>query len=148
MTQAAIERWIWETLLTDPKLAERGHQIAARLVGTQTWCTPRQVQLVLLPTSTQWLAPAWISYFGAARPQGAEGLAAAIRQWERRWGAELVACWLTMLQFIVSRQPAPGEQAWQLAQPLMAVGGNLQMPPWQLALAVTRSDAWFLHDRP
>ncbi|MEU6072962.1 DUF4253 domain-containing protein [Micromonospora sp. NPDC047074] len=147
-TRTAIERWIWELLLTDPALAERGHRIAASFVGTRTWYTPREVQLVLLPTSTQWLAPAWISYFGATRPQGTEGLAAAIRQWERQWGAELVACWSTMLQFVVTRQPEPGEQAWQLAKQLLAVGGNLQMAPWQLALAVTRSDAWFLHDRP
>ncbi|GAA2362330.1 hypothetical protein GCM10010170_058370 [Dactylosporangium salmoneum] len=53
-----------------------------------------------------------------------------------------------MLQFVVARPPTLGPDAWRLAKQLKAVGGNLQMPPWALALAVTRSDAWFLHDRP
>ena len=79
---------------------------------------------------------------------GLEALAAAIREWEQQWGAELVASWGTMLQFVVSRQPNLGEQAWQLALQLLAVGGSLQSQSWELALAVTRSDAWFLHDRP
>jgi hypothetical protein len=53
-----------------------------------------------------------------------------------------------MLQFVVGRQPALGEQAWQLALQHLAVGGSLLTPPWELALALTRSDAWFMHDRP
>lgn len=147
-TRPVLERWIWQTLLLDPVLAERAHDSAASLVGTRTWFTPARVQLVLLPTPTQWLAPAWVSYFGALQRQRTEGLAAAIRQWERLWGAELVACWGTMLQFVVARRPVLDEQAWQLAEQILAVGGSLQMPPWQLAFALTRSDAWFLHDRP
>jgi Domain of unknown function (DUF4253) len=103
------------------------------------------------------LAPAWLNYFGArektARTDlgddpGRKGLAAAIRQWEQQWGAELVASWGTMLQFVVARQPTLGEQAWELALQLLAVGGSLQSQSWELALAVTHSDAWFLHDRP
>jgi hypothetical protein len=112
---------------------------------------------VLLPTPVQWLAPAWFNYWGAISKAnridrggdpGRDGLAAAIRQWEQQWGAELVASWGTMLQFVVSRRPALGEQAWQLALQHLAVGGSLQTPAWELALALTRSDAWFLHDRP
>lgn len=26
--------------------------------------------------------------------------------------------------------------------------GSLETPPWEPALALTQSDAWFLHDRP
>jgi len=148
MTRAAVERWTWQTLLADPVLTEWGHRQSAWIVGTRTWYIPQEVQLVLLPTPKQWLAPAWIRYFGAGDPRMWEALAAGIRLWEQQWGAELVACWATMLQFLVSRPPAAGEQAWQLAQQLKAVGGSLQMGPWQLAFAVTRSDAWFLHDRP
>ena len=147
-TDAAVDRWIWDTLLADTGLRERAHTQASYLVGTGTWHLMREVQLVLLPTPHQWLSPLWTSYFGATCANGVEGLAAAIRQWEQQWGAELVACWGTMLQFVVARQPAEDEQAWQLARQLMAVGGSLQMQPWELALAVTRSDAWFLHDRP
>jgi Domain of unknown function (DUF4253) len=154
----AVERWTWERLLADPAALEQAWPRAAPYVGTRQWFTPRDgAQVVLLPTSTQWLAPAWLNYFGAtekaARVElgddpGRKGLAAAIRQWEQQWGAELVASWGTMLQFVVGRRPALGEQAWQLALQHLAVGGGLQTPPWQLALALTRSDAWFLHDRP
>ncbi len=147
-TQAAIDRWVWDTVLADPALTERCHRATASLVGTRQWYTPREVQLVLLPTPQQWLAPAWVTYFGAARPQGPEALAAAILQWEHEWGAELVACWATMLQFVVPRRPPLGEPAWRLAEQLMAVGGSLQTRPWELATALTRTDAWFLHDRP
>lgn len=151
-TLLAVERWTWERLLADPAALEQAWRRAAPLVGTRSWYTPPEgVQLVLLPTPIQWLAPAWLDYFGATEVtegRGREGLAAAIRQWEQQWGAELVASWGTMLQFVVGRQPALGEQAWQLALQLLALGGSLQSPSWELALAVTHSDAWFLHDRP
>ena len=154
----AVERWTWERLLADSAALEQAWRRAARYVGTGQWFTPLDgAQIVLLPTSTQWLAPAWLNYHGATEKAarielgddpGRTGLAAAIRQWEQQWGAELVASWGTMLQFVVGRQPALGEQAWQLALQHLAVGGSLQTPPWELALALTRSDAWFLYDRP
>ena len=154
----AVERWTWERLLADPAALERSWPKAAPYVGTQQWfANVNEAQVVLLPTSTQWLAPAWLNYFGATEKEsrtaprdhpGRKALAAAIRQWEQQWGAELVASWGTMLQFVVARQPAVGEQAWQLALQLLAVGGSLEAQSWELALAVTRSDAWFLHDRP
>ncbi|MEV4538938.1 DUF4253 domain-containing protein [Asanoa sp. NPDC049518] len=158
MSLFAVERWAWERLLANPAVLEQSWPRAAQHVGTGQWfANVGEAQVVLLPTSTQWLAPAWLNYFGATQKAsrtepsddpGREGLAAAIRQWERQWGAELVASWGTMLQFVVARRPALGEQAWQLALELLAVGGSLQSPSWELALAVTRSDAWFLHDRP
>ena len=154
----AIERWTWERVVADPATLEQAWRRATRHVGTGHWFTPLDgAQVVLLPTSTQWLAPAWLNYLGATEKAahielgddpGRKGLAAAIRQWEQQWGAELVASWGTMLQFVVGRRPALGEQAWQLALQHLAVGGSLQTPPWELALALTRSDAWFLHHRP
>lgn len=157
-TLVAVERWTWERLLADPAALEQAWPRTAPYVGTQYWFTPPEgADVVLLPTSIQWLAPAWLNYFGATEKAartdlgdnpGRKGLAAAIRQWEQQWGAELVASWGTMLQFVVGRRPALGEQAWQLALQHLAVGGSLQTPSWELALALTRSDAWFLHDRP
>ena len=135
-------------LLSDPALVARGREWVESLVGTRNWHQVPEAQLVLLPTASPWLAPGWVSYFGATCDNGPQALCAALRQWENRWGAELVACWGTMLQFVVSRQPAPGEQAWELAGQLKAVGGSLQVEQCILALAVSRSDAWFLHDRP
>ncbi|SDZ63634.1 protein of unknown function [Asanoa ishikariensis] len=154
-TPVAVQRWTWERLLADPTALEQAWPHTAPYVGTRCWFTPLEgADVVLLPTPVQWLAPAWFDYWGAISlgnrggDPGRDGLAAAIRQWEQQWGAELVASWGTMLQFVVSRQPALGEQAWQLALQHLAVGGSLETPAWKLALALTRSDAWLLHDRP
>jgi hypothetical protein len=49
---------------------------------------------------------------------------------------------------VVARQPAPGDDAWELAGQIMALGGSLQNAQWQLASALRCGDAWFLHDRP
>jgi hypothetical protein len=69
-------------------------------------------------------------------------------QWEQRWGARLVACRDTMLQFVVERPPAPGEQAWELAGQIRALARNLDMDRWELAVALTEGDAWFIDNRP
>jgi hypothetical protein len=53
-----------------------------------------------------------------------------------------------MLEFFVSTPPDLGEQAWEVAGQLKAVGGSLDMDRWELALALTRSTAWLVHDRP
>jgi hypothetical protein len=147
-TSAVLQRWTYDTLLADPQLASRAFRGSEYLVGSSRWPTWPEVQLVLLPTTTQWLAPAWVPYFGAAREQGFPAWAAAMWQWEQRWGAALVAAWGTMLQFTAQRRPEPGPQAWELAGQQMALGGSLQCEQWQLAIALTRGDAWFLHDRP
>ncbi len=147
-TSAALQRWTYDTLIADGQLASRAFSGSEYLVGTARWHTPPQVQLVLLPTTSQWLAPAWVPYFGADRDNGIPALAAAIWQWEQRWGAALIAAWGTMLQFTAQRRPQPGPPAWELAGEQLAVGGSLQCEQWQLAIALTRGDAWFLHDRP
>jgi hypothetical protein len=41
--------------------------------------------------------------------------AAAMRQWDQRWGAALVAAWGTRLQFVAERRPEPGPHAWEVA---------------------------------
>lgn len=143
-----VEWWVWKTILADPVLREEGHRKAADYFGTSCWTIPSAVQLVLLPTPKQYLAAGWVNYFGAARADGLAGLAAVIRQWDESWGAELVAAWSSELKFLVARRPEPGPRAWKLARQLKAVGGNLALEPWQLAFAVTRSDGWFVYDRP
>ena len=147
-TSHALQRWVYDTVLADPHLVAQAFSGYGHLVGTSRWHTWPEVQLVLLPTTAQWLAPAWVSYFGAARDNGYPAWAAAMRLWDQRWNAGLVAAWGTMLQFTAPRQPEPGPQAWDLAGQLMAVGGSLQCEQWQLAIVLARGDAWFLHDRP
>ncbi|MFC4148056.1 DUF4253 domain-containing protein [Micromonospora mangrovi] len=147
-TSTALQRWTYDTLLADSKLAARAFSGSKYLVGTSRWHTWPEVHLVLLPTTSQCLAPAWVPYFGATRDNCIPALAAALRQWDQRWGAALIAAWGTMLQLTAQHRPQPGSQAWELAGQLMAVGGSLQCEQWQLAIALTRGDAWFLHDRP
>lgn len=142
--EAEADRWIHERLMADPSLvsAEQMDSHVHRL----DWFQPDVVDLALLPTSSPWLANAWLPYFGAENDWVA--LVAALRRWNGRWGAELVASWGTMLQFTIGRRPQPGEEAWDVAGQLLAWGGSLQMSQWQLALVLSRVDTWFLHDRP
>jgi hypothetical protein len=145
-TWPAFDRWVYERALASAGLMSRAMDRASYWTGTQSWLWGLEAQLVFLPTTRSWLAPAWLSFLGAAG-QTLE-LSAAMWQWDQLYGAELVASWGTVLEFFVARSPALGEQAWKLAGQLKALGGNLGMPRWELALALTSSDAWFLHDRP
>lgn len=63
-TSTILQRWTYDTLLTDAELASRAFTGYEHLVGTNSWHTWPEVQLVLLPTMSQWLAPAWVPYFG------------------------------------------------------------------------------------
>ena len=150
VVDSVLDRWIYDRMLDDPALVARVLRVVGDHAGTHCWYRPQpgQVQLALLPTTAPWLAPAWLQYHGAGDHHRRRALAAALHEWHRRYGAELVAWWGTMLQFVVARPPAAGDPAWEVAGQLKAVGGSLQMRQWSLALAVDHSDAWFLHDRP
>jgi hypothetical protein len=150
ITDMRLQRWLYDLLVSHPGLLARvftsGYDY---LIGTNSWHMTSEVQLVLLPTTAQWLAPAWLPYWGASeRSNGFPAWAAAMYEWDRRWGASLVATWGTMLQYVTRRRPRLGDEAWELAGQLMAVGSSLQCEQWQLAIALTRGNAWFLHDRP
>ena len=53
-----------------------------------------------------------------------------------------------MLQLLTTRRPTAGARAYDLAGQLLRIGGSLDVHRWQLALALTEGNAWFLHDRP
>lgn len=140
-----VDRWIHERVTDSAPLLVPAEQTQAH-ISRQDWYQPDSVDLALLPTTSPWMAGAWLEYFGAE----SDGVAfiAALQRWNVRWDAELVASWGTMLQFTVGRRPQPGEEAWELAGQLLAWGGSLQMNQWQLAFVLARIDTWFLHDRP
>ena len=98
---------------------------------------------MLLPTDRNALTPLYADFYGGSGP----ALGAALQEWQQRWGAELVASWGTMLQFLVAR-PQDLETAYELAGQIKAVGGSEQSARYELSPALTRGDAWFLHDRP
>jgi len=140
-----VDRWVHERVMTDLSPLPPADQLQSD-IRRQDWFQPDSVDLALLPTSSPWLAGAWLSYFGAESDPTA--LIAALQRWNIRWDAELVASWGTMLQFVVGSRPQHGEATWELAGQLLAWAGSLQMSQWQLALVLARIDTWFLHDRP
>jgi Domain of unknown function (DUF4253) len=141
-----VDRWVHDRVLADPALREQAEQRVAHLVGSASWYEPESVELWFLPTTEPHLAPAWIDFFGTLGHD--ERLAAALLQWHRAWGAELVAAWGTMLQLVAARRPSPGDEAWNLAHQHKCLASHQDADRWQLALALARSDEWFLHSRP
>nr|WP_269326481.1 DUF4253 domain-containing protein [Kineosporia mesophila] len=145
-TWNALNRHLLDQIWDDPeRLAQLRHPGGKETSGALGWYVPDRVQLALLPTTSAWSPMAWLDYFGEDDPRV---LAACLQQWHQAWGAELVASWGTMLQFVSTRRPRFGPEAWTLARQQLALGGSLQIPPMTLAWDLAHTDAWFLHDRP
>jgi hypothetical protein len=53
-----------------------------------------------------------------------------------------------MLQLVVERPPAPGDEAWTVAGQILALATNFDIFQWELAVALPESEAWFIHRRP
>lgn len=143
-TSQTMQHWLYRRVLSDPELTAQLVDFYRYELSTDCWFTPHRVMLTLLPTASSWLAPRWVSYFDTLPPN----VAAALWQWHERWGAELVACWGTMLQFVVQRPPAPGDEAWEAAGQLLELATHLHLDQWELAAALPEGRAWFLHRRP
>jgi len=146
-TDDALHTWIYRQMQSDPAVRATAEAHAAPLIGTRCWFEPGAFAVALLPTAHGWLAPAWIDFFDESDHQ--EELCAALWRWHQRWGAELVAHWGTMMQFVVDRPPgALTEENWELTGQLLGVGRYESADRWLLAAAVATSDAWFVHNRP
>lgn len=107
--------------------------------------------IVLLPTMTSSEAPAFLHWYGA-EAAGSEVVIAALERWRRRYGAELVAHFGTMLQLTCAKRPASIDEALQLAHEQYLIAQcTLALPGVSLldhALALMATDRWFLHERP
>jgi hypothetical protein len=144
--ESVVQRWMFDRVGADPDLVAEVRRHTRYAVRTDRWFVPKAVAMLLLPTASPWLAPAWVEY--ARAPGHDRELAAALWQWHHRWDARLVACWDTMLQFVVDRSPGPGEAAFELAGQLLDVATHLEMHQWELATVLPDGTAWFLHSRP
>jgi hypothetical protein len=115
------------------------------------WFQPDYAALLLLPTRDSSESLAYLNWFGTS-DFGSEHYIALLRSWQERFGAELVAHYGTMLQFLVSRPPTRLEDAWPLACEHDLAGGSTLGPPGikvrDYARALIGWDRWFLHDRP
>ena len=119
------------------------------------WYEPRPndpVGLVLLPIAEPCDAAAYLSFFGAEGDGRHEGLVRLMRDWQQRYGAQLVASWGTMLQFAVTSPPQTLEDAHALALQHVTVAPCTTVMPGvavrDLAHDLRRSGGWFLHERP
>ncbi len=145
-----LERWLFAWELA----AESGRTTPEPPVGGHLdWYVPSdECAVVLLPTVDGWQAPAWVPFFGAEGEGGTERLIAVMRTWHDRFGAEIVAHWGTMLQFVVGRPPATAAEAFPvaMAHDLLATA-TLPLPGVSVrahARALVGRPTWFLHDRP
>ena len=117
------------------------------------WYFPKHEShaLLLMPSLRGWEAPAYINWF-ASYLCNSQFIVALLREWHEQYGAELVAHYGTMLQFIVSRRPANIEEAFELAWQHYTVSPcTLSLPGVSVrdhARALLHTDRWFLHERP
>jgi hypothetical protein len=107
--------------------------------------------LLLLPDSRSWAVPAYLHWFGACAADS-ESVCAMLRHWQERHGAELVAHFGTMLQFVVANPPSDPSAAFDLAwEHDQMAGDTLARPGVEVgehADYVALSRRWFLHSRP
>lgn len=117
----------------------------------QDWYEPESTVMLFLPTSNGWDALAYLNWYGTS-DIGSEYYIALGRSWEKRFGAELVAHYGTILQCVVSRPPQSLDEAWPLAcEHDMSSESTLALSGIHLrdyAHALIGWNRWFLHERP
>jgi hypothetical protein len=143
-TRYQFERWLHEF--------ERARGFEADSEGArQEWFSQDPSVLLFLPTRSGWESLAYLNWYGTS-DCGCEYYIALGKAWERRFGAELVAHYGTMLQSLVSRPPMSIEEAFPLAREHHLAGPcTLDLPGLLLrdyASALVGWDRWFLHERP
>lgn len=117
------------------------------------WFTPPGLPLALLflPTASGSDALAYVHYYGATARDSAN-FVAILRRWRAHWGAELVAHYGTVLQFVVERPPRSFQAAYSLAREQIVVAPcttALQgISVKAHAAALVGRATWFLHERP
>lgn len=143
-----MERALYDRLLADTDLHARVLDSVRFVTRTDYWYTPDSVLLMLPPTSDVRRLGFWVDFHGAPTLKYQRTFAEVLAQWRHRWDARLVASWGTMLQFQVGRRPSPGDEAWAAAGQLKALASNLDLSRWEVAVALSAGDAWFVHNRP
>jgi hypothetical protein len=111
--------------------------------------------LMFYPTSSGSCSIAYAPFYGE---QGGmpglttERLITILEFWRRTYGAELVANWRTMLQFVVAHPPTNLENAWKLAVQQDVIAQDTRTGPSitlrDHARALIDRSTWFLHCRP
>lgn len=146
-TEEALERWLltWETTNNVTDAEEAGH-----LEWFRESSVPTSVVLLASPNSFDALALS--SFWANDSADDAVALLALARSWNHRFGAELVAHFGTILEFVVERPPSSIDDAFQLAceqywvAPCTTALGGVALRDH--ARALVDRPTWFLHERP
>jgi hypothetical protein len=141
-----LDRWCFEW-----ELAHCAEPLTLPIHGLHhlEWHTPSHdtQALLLMPGANGYETPAYLNWFGACRGNS-QFIVALLREWQQRYGAELVAHYGTMLHFLVQRRPHSVADAYRLAWQQAAVAPDtLALPGVALrnhARALLQTDRWFL----
>ena len=144
-----LERWLfdWENRNGG------GNGVTGGDAAYLGWFEPvnQPMALLLLPTPNSWETPAYIQWYGA-EALGSPTVVAALREWNARYGAELVAHFGTMLQLVTARRPATPDEAFHLAWQQEGLAPCTTLLPGvslrHHARVLLQADKWFLHERP
>lgn len=146
-TEMAVERWLlaWERR-NCPDASEGGP------APYLEWHEPGgEIKLLLLPRPEPWSAAVYVGHYGNYWPDS-DLRPALVRQWSEQYGAEPVANWGTMQQFVVRRPPATLDQAWEVARAQALLWYDTVALPGQtvrqFAHDLVGRGRWFLHLRP
>ncbi|MDX6687493.1 MAG: hypothetical protein QOF86_3621 [Baekduia sp.] len=120
--------------------------------GYMAWGKPREgCKLTFLPTWRTEETLAYVSWFGSGQTSPEHALC-GLRSWNTRFGAELVASWGTMLDFVVRRPPEDLDAAFALATEHAAIApatmGLAGLTIRDHARALMHRREWQLHERP
>jgi hypothetical protein len=104
-----------------------------------------------MPSERHWEAPSYINWF-ASTSHSSQLVVALLREWNTKYGAELVAHHGTMLEFTASRLPSSPEEAFHLAWQQETIAPCTTILPGvslrDHARAMLHTNRWFLHERP
>ena len=125
---------------------------APELPDLDDWFPGPDPYLLLMPTprgpeSVAYMS-SWFVYGGVAALTY-DRMVALLNWWQERYGAELVANWGTMLQFVVHRPPETLDEAWDLAVDIDLIGPSSGFPHVRdHARFLWQRPTWFIHNHP
>lgn len=128
--------------------------VAEPATGYMDWFEPENqlMAMLWLPAAAPEDALAYVHWHAGNNNLPSHVLVAVMRRWCRRFGAELVAHWGTMLQLLVHAPPASVDEALTLARQQELIAPCTTALPGvsteQHAATLLASDSWFLHERP
>ena len=156
ITKIDFERWLfnWEVEnIPRSQLLKLPKQVSVKTDCESSflfeYSSSKTTTLLLLPTTNTWDTLAYIHFYGAIN--SAEAIA-ILKYWHDLYSAELITCYLTILEFDVKQLPKSFDAAFKLAAqhyifaPYDFMVGGTSIRSY--ALYLMEDDYWCLHERP